>query len=77
MTDCAFSLNAMAGAGYLAGGAEPGREGQMLNGGSFYDYYRSRDGRWMSVGGLEPGFMQPCARRWAGRSWRLWPVTRA
>jgi crotonobetainyl-CoA:carnitine CoA-transferase CaiB-like acyl-CoA transferase len=30
----------------------------MLNGGSFYDYYRSRDGRWLSVGSLEPAFMQ-------------------
>jgi crotonobetainyl-CoA:carnitine CoA-transferase CaiB-like acyl-CoA transferase len=58
MTDCAFSLNAMAGAGYLACGEEPGREDQMLNGGSFYDYYRSRDGRWLSVGSLEPAFMQ-------------------
>ena len=58
MTDCAFSLNAMAGAGYLACGVEPECEEQMLNGGSFYDYYRSRDGRWMSVGSLEPAFMQ-------------------
>jgi len=58
MTDCAFSLNAMAGAGYLACGVEPGRESQLLNGGSFYDYYRSRDGRWFSVGSLEPPFMQ-------------------
>ena len=58
MTDCAFSLNAMAGAGYLACGEEPGRESQMLNGGSFYDYYRSRDGRWLSVGSLEPPFMK-------------------
>lgn len=62
MTDCVFSLNAMAGAGYLACGEEPGREDQMLNGGSFYDYYRSRDGRWFSVGSLEPAFMkQLCA----------------
>lgn len=58
MTDCAFSLNAMAGAGYLACGVEPGREDQALNGGSFYDYYRSRDGRWLSVGSLEPVFMK-------------------
>lgn len=58
MTDCAFSLNAMAGAAYLACGVEPGREDLVLNGGSFYDYYRSRDGRWLSVGSLEPGFMQ-------------------
>jgi len=58
MTDCVFSLNAMAGAGYLACGEEPGRENQMLNGGSFYDYYRTRDGRWLSVGSLEPPFMK-------------------
>lgn len=58
MTDCVFSLNAMAGAGYLACGVEPHMEQQMLNGGSFYDYYRSRDGRWLSVGSLEPVFMQ-------------------
>ncbi|HCS45880.1 MAG TPA: carnitine dehydratase [Pseudomonas sp.] len=58
MTDCVFTLNAMAGAGYLACGAEPHWEDQMLNGGSFYDYYRSRDGRWLSVGSLEPPFMK-------------------
>lgn len=58
MTDCVFSLNAMAGAGYLACGVEPGMEQQVLNGGSFYDYYRTRDGRWLSVGSLEPMFMQ-------------------
>jgi crotonobetainyl-CoA:carnitine CoA-transferase CaiB-like acyl-CoA transferase len=58
MTDCSFSLNAMAGAGYLACDVEPECESHVLNGGSFYDYYRSRDGRWMSVGSLEPGFTQ-------------------
>ncbi|WP_435607819.1 CaiB/BaiF CoA transferase family protein [Pseudomonas knackmussii] len=58
MTDCAFSLNGMAGAGYLACGVEPDMENQALNGGTFYDYYRTRDGRWFSVGSLEPQFMQ-------------------
>ncbi len=58
MTDCAFSLNGMAGAGYLAAGVEPEMEALALNGGSFYDYYRTRDGRWFSVGSLEPQFMQ-------------------
>ena len=58
MTDCAFSLHGMAGAGYLAAGVEPEMENQALNGGSFYDYYRTRDGRWLSVGSLEPQFMQ-------------------
>ena len=58
MTDCAFSLNAMAGAAYLAAGEQPQMEGNALNGGSFYDYYRARDGQWFSVGSLEPQFMQ-------------------
>jgi crotonobetainyl-CoA:carnitine CoA-transferase CaiB-like acyl-CoA transferase len=58
MTDCAFSLNAMSGAAWLACGVEPELQGNALNGGSFYDYYRCRDGRWFSVGSLEPQFMQ-------------------
>ena len=61
MTDCAFSLNAMFGAGFLGGQLEPNAEGTMLNGGSFYDYYETQDGRYMSVGSLEPQFlMQLC-----------------
>ncbi|MBF7731464.1 CaiB/BaiF CoA transferase family protein [Pseudomonas sp. N040] len=58
MTDCAFSLNAMTGAAYLACGVAPAMQGNALNGGSFYDYYRTRDGRWFAVGSLEPQFMQ-------------------
>lgn len=61
MTDCAFSLNAMFASGYLGGKVEPKAESTMLNGGSFYDYYETRDGRYMSVGSLEPQFlMQLC-----------------
>lgn len=58
MTDCVFSLNAMAGAACLAAEVEPELESTMLNGGSFYDYYRTRDGRWMAVGSLEPQFLK-------------------
>lgn len=58
MTDCVFSLNAMAGSACLAAGVGPGLEGTMLNGGSFYDYYATRDGRWMAVGSLEPQFLR-------------------
>lgn len=58
MTDCAFSLHALGGAAALAGGAEPGLENQPLNGGGFYDYYRTRDDRWLAVGCLEPQFLQ-------------------
>lgn len=62
MTDAAFSLNAMSGAAWLAGGHEPEPEAEMLNGGAFYDYYRTADNRWLSVGSLEPAFTkQLCA----------------
>jgi alpha-methylacyl-CoA racemase len=56
MTDAVFSLNAMYGTGYLAGGREPEPESEMLNGGSFYDYYETLDHRYLSVGSLEPQF---------------------
>ncbi len=61
MTDCAFSLNAMFASGYLGGQVEPAAQSNLLNGGSFYDYYETKDGRFMSVGSLEPKFlMQLC-----------------
>ncbi|MBW0149146.1 CaiB/BaiF CoA transferase family protein [Marinobacter arenosus] len=56
MTDAAFALNAMSGAACLAGGQEQAPETALLNGGSFYDYYRTQDNRWLSIGSLEPQF---------------------
>tara|TARA_R110002073_G_scaffold244582_4_gene406630 strand:- start:4432 stop:5589 length:1158 start_codon:yes stop_codon:yes gene_type:complete len=56
MTDAAFALNGMSGAACLAGGQEQKPESSLLNGGSFYDYYQTSDGRWLSVGSLEPQF---------------------
>ncbi len=56
MTDCAFALNAMSGAGALAGGDIPDAESHLLNGGTFYDYYQTSDGRYLSIGSLEPKF---------------------
>lgn len=56
MTDAAFSLNAMAGAAYLCGSEPPSCGSGRLNGGSFYGYYRTADGRFFSVGSLEPQF---------------------
>lgn len=58
MTDAAFAMNGMSGAGYLAGNVEPKVEEGVLNGGSFYDYYETADGRYFAVGGLEPAFMK-------------------
>lgn len=56
ITDAAFSLNAMYGPGYLVGGVEPEAESMMLNGGTFYDFYETKDQRYFSVGSLEPHF---------------------
>jgi crotonobetainyl-CoA:carnitine CoA-transferase CaiB-like acyl-CoA transferase len=58
MTDAAFSLNALFGSHYLGAGKSLAPESTLLNGGSFYDYYETLDGRYMSVGSLEPHFFQ-------------------
>lgn len=56
ITDAVFALNALFGSGYLVGGLEPEAESLLLNGGSFYDYYETKDQRYFSVGSLEPQF---------------------
>ena len=56
MTDGSYAFTAMIGAGFLVDGTEPGYEGHILNGGSLYDFYETKDGRHMSVGSLEPKF---------------------
>ena len=58
MTDAAFALNAMAGAESLGSQKEAKPEALVLNGGSFYNHYETKDGRHFSVGGLEPPFMK-------------------
>lgn len=57
MTDCAFTLNNMAAAAQVAGGEDQAPEAATLNGGSYYDYFKTSDGRYISVGSLEPQFM--------------------
>jgi crotonobetainyl-CoA:carnitine CoA-transferase CaiB-like acyl-CoA transferase len=62
MTDAAFTLHALTAPPALVAGQQPEMEGTQLNGGSFYDCYRTQDGRYLSVGGLEPQFfMAFCA----------------
>jgi len=56
MTDGAIGWMTLAACGYFASGKEPGLETEFLNGGSFYDIYRTKDGRYMSVGSIEPQF---------------------
>ncbi len=56
MSDAALALTTMFGASALAGGKTPELGGEMLNGGLFYDYYETADGRHLSLGSLEPVF---------------------
>lgn len=56
MTDGAVAFNALAGGAYLVDGTDPEREETRLNGGSLYDFYETKDGKYISFGGLEPKF---------------------
>jgi len=56
MTDGVIAFNAIAGAAFLTDGSEVCREEGVLNGGSLYDYYETKDGKYLSFGGLEPQF---------------------
>jgi crotonobetainyl-CoA:carnitine CoA-transferase CaiB-like acyl-CoA transferase len=62
MTDGVMAFNAMTAAAYLGGAAEPQREQEFLNGGSLYDFYETKDGRYISFGGLEPQFFAAFCR---------------
>lgn len=56
MLDGMVPLNTMDGTCFLAGEKAPKRESNFLNGGIFYDFYETKDGKYMSVGSLEPKF---------------------
>ena len=58
MADGVIAFNAIAGASFLAGGPEPGRENGLINGGTLYDFYETKDGKYISFGGLEPQFFK-------------------
>ena len=56
MLDASITWNILAASEYLVGGQNPDYEAEWLNGGSFYNFYRTHDGRYLSVGSLEPKF---------------------
>lgn len=56
MTDGMIAFNAAFGAAFLVNGKDMMRGGDLLNGGTIYDYYETKDGRHISFGGLEPQF---------------------
>ena len=58
MMDGCIPFNSLSGAAYLVSNEMPSREGELLNGGSLYDFYETADGEYMSVGALEPKFFE-------------------
>lgn len=58
MFDGLIPFHAMEGASFLVNGIEPQREKTRLNGGSAYDFYKTKDNRYLSVGSLEPKFWE-------------------
>ncbi len=56
MSDAAMTLATMFGSNALTSGEDPDYGHEMLNGGLFYDYYQTADGRHISIGSLEPNF---------------------
>ena len=60
--DGCVPFNSQDGADFLVSGRQPRRDGQLLNGGSMYDYYETSDGGYMSVGSLEPKFWEAFCR---------------
>ncbi|MFK7826321.1 MAG: CaiB/BaiF CoA transferase family protein [Oligoflexales bacterium] len=58
MSDSVLSMQGLYAASTLAGKQDLGYESHVLNGGSYYDYYESKDGRYFTVGSLEPKFLK-------------------
>lgn len=56
MFDCALPWNSLDSYTYLAGGEPPAPEEGLLNGGSLYDLYETKDGKTLAMGALEPKF---------------------
>ena len=58
MFDLMVAWQAHLAAHFLVGGETPEAERMALNGGRAYDLYQTADGRWLSVGSLEPKFWE-------------------
>lgn len=56
ITDGVFAMTAFQTSQFLGGGSEPSAESELFNGGSIYDFYRTSDDRYLSVGPVEPKF---------------------
>lgn len=74
MYDGSLLWNAYAAAAYFVGGESPGYESMPLNGGTHYGYYRTKDGRYISVGSLEPKFWKGFCQAIGREDWKEHPI---
>jgi len=58
MLDGSFALNSIHAADYLVSNNEATFQSNNLNGGSFYNYYKTKDDKYVSVGSIEPKFFK-------------------
>lgn len=75
MFDGSLMWNAYAAAACLVGGEAPKPEAMPLNGGSHYDFYRTKDGRYFSVGSLESQFWKGFCEAMGHPEWAEHPPT--
>jgi len=61
MLDTIIPMNSFEGADYLLNGGKKLREGFELNGGGIYDIYETSDKEYLTIGSLEPKFLQALA----------------
>jgi crotonobetainyl-CoA:carnitine CoA-transferase CaiB-like acyl-CoA transferase len=76
MQDSVIPFNSMDGASYFAGGPMPMRESGLLNGRGIYDFYETSDGKYMSVGSLEPKFFAALCEGMGHPEWKDGKVLR-
>ncbi|WP_018922783.1 CaiB/BaiF CoA transferase family protein [Salsuginibacillus kocurii] len=58
MTDAMFSMQPLANQRYIYDKTVPDYESETLNGGSYYHFYETSDGRYLAVGSLEEVFFK-------------------
>lgn len=67
--DSVIAYNTMTGAGLMMTGMNPGREENSLNGGSLYDFYQTKDDKYLSFGALEPKFFEKFCKLIGKEEW--------
>lgn len=69
ISDGALALNALTLSGAQLTATDPSPRGELLNGGTLYDYYETADGRHLAVGALEPQFATRLLTRLGHPEW--------